>query len=439
MSQKLLTEPRIILFYISLLLYPVSTRLSIAHGIKPADSLFDPLSTIISISLIFGLLTFTLFIAKKRPLIVFCILFFFLNHIIESTVFPLELIFEHRNYIPSMLFFVPVAIGFSYLFNYYTNKRAMQYILFGFIVCVLIGLGHSTFIRNFTWKNPKSLWIDAVEKAPDLFRPFHNIGRYYDDMGHEKKAIFWYKKALEKPFKIQKNEEFVTYYNLARIYANLKNYSKALKLYQKALALNPAYAPIYNNITGIFDHRGRHDLAFKYLIEAARLDPDSPVTNLNLGIHYLKDGQPDMAIIHLNKLTNSHEWRYYTNLYLGIAFKEKGLLGKAMIGFRKASNEQPKSITPHLHMAEIFYRAGDHEKAEQEAELIIGLVKDTGSFQQIMDDLHGRGRKGKLHASSTIVIPLIRTACLTKSETFKKWGNTLNVEDELQKEKEEKN
>jgi hypothetical protein len=110
LGQAVLTPPRVILFYLSLLFYPVEQRLSITHDIQLSNSLFDPPSTIVAILVLLGIVGACLLKSKKWPFISYCILFFFMNHVIEGSVFGLELIFEHRNYLPSMLLFAPVAI-----------------------------------------------------------------------------------------------------------------------------------------------------------------------------------------------------------------------------------------------------------------------------------------------------------------------------------------
>ena len=97
----------------------------------------------------------------------------------------------------------------------------------------MIGIGNFTFIRNFAWRSGESLWADAVEKAPDLFRTHHNLGKYYDDQGYKEKANFSYEKALEQPAANSMTEAYVTYYNLARIYGERKDYEKALHFYKK--------------------------------------------------------------------------------------------------------------------------------------------------------------------------------------------------------------
>ena len=65
MTQRLLTEPRIIIFYISLLIYPVPNRLSLAHSIEISTSLFNPITTLISILFIVVSIGFLICTARK--------------------------------------------------------------------------------------------------------------------------------------------------------------------------------------------------------------------------------------------------------------------------------------------------------------------------------------------------------------------------------------
>ena len=426
LTQRLLTEPRIIVFYISLLLYPMPNRLNIAHSFQISTSLFEPISTAFSILFIAGTITYAIYLAKKRPLFSFCILFFLFNHVIESTILPLELIYEHRNYIPSLPFFVPVAIGFSNLLQFYAKKQVMKYTIVVFIILLLIGLGHSTFMRNFTWKNEKALWIDAVEKSPDQFRPHHNLGRYYQNHGHQKEAISAYKKALRRPILHRKNETSVTYYNLGKIYADQKDYEKALSFFNRALHMVPDFPPVYNDIAVVFDKKAKYKIALHYFLESIRLEPDRLETNHNLGLFYLCEERPDKAIYHLNKISNREQFGESKLLYLGIAFKQKGQLGRALTCFNAALKENPRNVRILLHLAEIFYRIGDISQAEQQAAKSVSLIPNTNTFRKILDALLTEGRSRNLQPRADIVIPLMAEACLSKSEILQKWSELLN-------------
>ena len=423
--QRLLTEPRVIVFYITLLLYPVPNRLSIVHPIRISTSFFDPIWTFFSILFIATAIAYAIYLARKRPLFSFCILFFFVNHAIESTILPLELIFEHRNCIPSMLFFLPIAIGFNSLLQLYARRKAMNQFISAFIILLLIGLGNATFIRNFTWKNEKTLWMDAIEKAPDQFRPHHNLGRYYHDHGYRDKAISEYEKALVSPISQRKTEIFVTYYNLGKIYADIREYKRPLEYYYRALRINPAFPPLYNNIAGIFDRYGRYELAYRYLVESFRLQPDSLETNFNLGLYYLREKQPDKAIYHLNAVSNGAEFEETVLLYLGIAFKQKGQLGRAVTYFKRALKKNARNIKPYLHLAEIYFRIGDTGRAKKAMAKALNLIPNDKTFRKILGDLQGIGPSKNLQPQATVVIPLMRAMCLRKSGILEKWSEVL--------------
>jgi hypothetical protein len=177
LTERLLTEPRVILFYISLLLYPVSSRLTLLHDVEISSSLFTPWTTLPSILIILLIIVIALMISQKRPLISYCILFFFLNHLIEGSIIPLELIFEHRNYLPSMFIFVPVGILMVYVLDYFAYKKSIQVIMLSGFLLVMAAFGHTTYIRNKVFKNDLTLWSDNIEKAPNLHRPHHNLGK----------------------------------------------------------------------------------------------------------------------------------------------------------------------------------------------------------------------------------------------------------------------
>ena len=152
--ERLLTEPRIVVFYLSQIFYPAATRLSIEHDIPISTSIMHPWSTIPCLIAVLLLIGIGLWQMRKRPVLSFAILFFFLNHAVESTIIGLELAFEHRNYLPSLFLFFPVAMGIKWLLELYRDKRIFNvpwpFILYGPVdsrpwfrnLCPQYGLGY---------------------------------------------------------------------------------------------------------------------------------------------------------------------------------------------------------------------------------------------------------------------------------------------------------
>ncbi len=426
LGQRLLTEPRIILFYISLLFYPMPNRLNIAHDITVSTSLLHPFSTLLSVLIIAGSIAGALLLSRKRPFISFSILFFFLNHLIESSIFPLELIFEHRNYLPSMFLFVPVAMGFHYLLDTFATRKAMEFILFSFFILVLIGFGHSTFMRNFTWKNEKSLWIDAVDKSPNLFRPHHNLGKYYQDHGLKKEATSEYQLALKSPLSITKDEKFLTYYNMGKLYSDEKDYVTAKDFYSKSLALTSNFPDIYNNLAAIMALEGEYEQTVRLLRKSLSLNPFYAGAHYNIGVMLLKRRKSDQAIFHFRKANSSSKLRNIISDKLAIAYKQKGALSRAAVYFQDALRKRPNDIMMHLHLAEIFFRKGLTRRSQKEVKEALRLIQRGQIFDRFLTRLTDPNRSKNMMPSAYLTLKLLRQACKKQSLTLTNWENILS-------------
>jgi len=241
MYERLLTEPRVIIFYLSLLFYPIHSRLTLLYDIDISHSLLQPWTTLPAILLILFIIATAIYLCRKRPLMSFCILFFFLNHIIEGTVIPLELIYEHRNYLPAMFLFIPVAQFFVYVLDYFSYKRLLQIAVALGVIIIIVGLGDVTFRRNAIFSDEFLLWSDNIEKYPNLSRPYSNIGYFY--ILHDQKA-----KALEYFIKAKDLDKFsntqikaILEYNLGLLYYHEGQYELALPYLEKAYNLHPSY------------------------------------------------------------------------------------------------------------------------------------------------------------------------------------------------------
>ena len=102
MLERVLTQSRIVLYYLSLLVFPHPSRLNLDYDFPISKTILNPPTTLISILIIVGLIGYSIWTAKKRPVLSFCILWYFGNLVIESSIFPLEMVYEHRLYLPAV-------------------------------------------------------------------------------------------------------------------------------------------------------------------------------------------------------------------------------------------------------------------------------------------------------------------------------------------------
>jgi hypothetical protein len=99
-AERLLTQARVLAFYQSLIVLPDLRQMGLYHDDYPlSHSLLDPPSTLLACLWHGGLVWVAVAARHKRPLISFGILWFYASHALESTFWPLELVFEHRNYL----------------------------------------------------------------------------------------------------------------------------------------------------------------------------------------------------------------------------------------------------------------------------------------------------------------------------------------------------
>lgn len=253
LTERILTESRVVLFYLSLLFFPLPGRLALEHDFPLSVTLFDPATTIISIIVIAVAIGFALVAARRQPLISFCILWYFGNLAIESSFIGLEIIFEHRTYLPSMLAILPVFhLGTRLLSEHQRLKTVAG-------VGVLLLLAAGTIERNRDWQDVVVFWTDNVAKSPNLARPRVNLG------------------------------------------ISLKNRNRldeAINQYQEAIRLDPTYPEARYNLGNALLLQGRFRAARDIFESVLRLTPHDPDSHYHLGYAQGKLGQFDAAIYH---------------------------------------------------------------------------------------------------------------------------------------------
>lgn len=190
LGERLLTQPRVLFFYLSLLALPLPGRLTLTHTVFPSRSLIDPVTTLLAILGLALIITIIILKAKKWPLLTYCILFYFLNHLIEAGFFPLEMIYEHRNYIPSMLIFVPVAVLAVKVLEY-SKRKSLRYAVIGCLAFILLNQGNTVRTQNDVWRTEAGLWTHAMKVDPNPRAIFNLGGSYFNLWDWKQAKKYW--------------------------------------------------------------------------------------------------------------------------------------------------------------------------------------------------------------------------------------------------------
>ena len=101
LSERLLTEGRVLWFYLGIILFPRLEALGLYHDDIPlSTSLLEPWTTLPALAGLACLLWLAWWMRSRAPLVSFGIAWFLIGHALESTFLPLEIAHEHRNYVP---------------------------------------------------------------------------------------------------------------------------------------------------------------------------------------------------------------------------------------------------------------------------------------------------------------------------------------------------
>lgn len=269
LAERVLTEPRILIFYLSQLYFPSSEKLSIAHNIVLSNSILTPWTTLPALISCFTIIVLSLIFSHSYPLLCFSALFYFSNHLIESTIIPLELIFEHRNYQPSLFLFLPVSSAVISLLN--SNQSFPKFVKYFIIILFssfLIYLGHSTYKRNEVWATEESLWLDALQKAPNDARAMINLAGAYTNQGKFEEAFtLCHKAGMSQSSTSQANTSKALSLNCQGTISYYRGEcEKALLYFEKALFLRNDYNEVSEKLISLYIDKSMYSDALSVIM-----------------------------------------------------------------------------------------------------------------------------------------------------------------------------
>jgi tetratricopeptide (TPR) repeat protein len=374
LAERLMTQPRVVLFYLSQIFYPVADRFSIDHDIAVSTSLFSPWTTLPAILTVLGLIGGALWQMIRWPLLSFAILFFFVNHLMESSIIPLEMVFEHRNYMPSLFLFLPVAAGLKHLIDHYSSDRkAMKGLMIGFITLWIAVSGFATYTRNMAWKNEQTLWEDALGKAPGRSRPYLNLASVYQKTDPDR-AIRLYQAAMHLNDDTRHKPEIVSLINLANMTAaRLQIHETAIRMHRRILELKPGFYPARYHLAQSLIATGDMEGADTQIKKLLAKNPESVNFLCMQAVILLRQNHVDQALTHLIKAVTMAPDDDNVRILLGAARYLAGHHGAAENQFERAYSLSGKKMTALFLLIQNSVRSGNTQKAGRYAGQLVSM------------------------------------------------------------------
>lgn len=389
---RLMTEARVVVYYISLLLLPLPSRQMLIYTYPPSNTLFDPVTTILSIITISAFLFMAYRLMKKRPFISFFILWYFINLILESTIINLHLAFEHRLYLPSIGIAAITVLLIHELSLLHIERKRLTHILFALTTILL---ATATFTRNTTWKDSVTLYEDNLKKNNKSPALYTNLGLNYIKEERLDEAIAHFNNAIRlDPFhaKAYKNKGVAyhrknmmnlailnhekaiklspadpeSYSNLGVVLNDIGMFTEAVQQFNKAISIDPENHEFYLKKGISFHRKGLWDEAIKQFDITLKLYPKSFEARYNKGGIYNNKGNWDKAIEEFNiatKLSSSENSDIYYQM--GIAYLNKGMYDTAIEQFNAAAGLSPEDFKIHINTGIAYSNMENWDKAKE--------------------------------------------------------------------------
>lgn len=276
MLERALTECRVLIFYLRMLIFPVSSEMSLYHDdFKISYSILSPASTVAAITLLLIISVGVWVLRKNFRVLLFGWGWFLISHSLESTIFPLELVYEHRNYfaIIGILLFLPMIM------------QRIDMTQYGRIAWLLLSLslgllGFITHVRSLQWSNNLDWAALEASNKPGSMRANYELGRMYIILLQESGNVDFGRLAKEALVQSSKNDPSAALPLVARV--------------QLAYMLDEAPAPELidhmRNVFGKERYRNVNTAVLSSLVNCqidrkCRMEDESVLDLLSVGFH----------------------------------------------------------------------------------------------------------------------------------------------------------
>jgi tetratricopeptide (TPR) repeat protein len=336
MLQRLLTESRVLFYYLSLMLVPRIDELGLYHDdFSVSLSLLTPWTTLPSTAGIIGLITLGIATRRRYPMLSLGILWFFAGHALESTIISLEIAHEHRNYLPSLG--VWLALGHPIL----TARKPVRLKSLAALPVILVVCSLITLLRSAEWSNAEHLARFEVGHRPNSADAHNFLGVVLARQHRYDEATPEFRRAAE----LNKSE---TLYLVNAVVAGME------------IGLVPTEEEQSEILRRIRDyaHTGSILLALE---------------NLSTCIQDTCAHMQPVILRWAQDLTDSpppNADKSFLHFLLGVTLAGQGRFDEALVALKQSHAEDAKYLHPLIEITKIHLRRGNVAGAEQALETL---------------------------------------------------------------------
>lgn len=203
LGERMMTEARVLWFYLHMIVLPSMNEMGLYHDdILISKNLLLPWTTASAIAGMMLLVVGAFALRNKQPMITFGITFFLIGHSLESSIIPLEIAFEHRNYLPMVGILLPLAY---YALSPQLHVPSLRLRQVSLLIVIVLFAG-ITASRAQQWGDTFMMRMLEVQRHPNSVRANTDMAALYDHIPPTSdedaiklynKAVFYYQQAAD--------------------------------------------------------------------------------------------------------------------------------------------------------------------------------------------------------------------------------------------------
>lgn len=195
-GERTATQFSVLLTYVASMALLLPDSLGLFHDDFPlATSLWQPWYTVPAILLVLGTVALALTKRNSWPLFAFAVCWFLVGHALESTVLPLELYFEHRNYLPLFgpVFALVLTVQRGLNAQLLQRRRIGQ----GMVTLGLLWMCMLTWQQSRLWGDPLAFALASVSAHPESARAQSNLVETLTQSGQAQTAFEFHLSTID--------------------------------------------------------------------------------------------------------------------------------------------------------------------------------------------------------------------------------------------------
>jgi tetratricopeptide (TPR) repeat protein len=212
---------------------------------------------------------------------------------VESTFIPLEMVFEHRMYLPSVGLAGLMALAAAWCLERPPARLAAVSVLVGLVILLAVATG----LRVPVWGSELGLARNSIGHAPNSARAWTSLGYALKNLNRWEEVEAPMRKALEL-----NPEQPDALHVLAVRLMDLGKLEEADELIARRLPLGSVDHHLLNTVGELRLKQGRLPEAIRYFRTAIAQDNQAPAYRWNLALAYERAGDCRLAL---------GQWRAY--------------------------------------------------------------------------------------------------------------------------------